>query len=148
MGSLAGHGVRSIAVSGSARVDTVELTDGTDFAALANKALLGHVGGSLRSDNAPLDWVFRAYDELRGTRYADLLACGVAACLTAADPYVRAQALIFFQALPQAAGHERIIELLAGDRALFAGVPDPMHPGVDLERQLLDARAAQRRAGP
>lgn len=124
------------------RVDSVALTGATDFAALAREVLLGGGGaGSLRADAAPVDWVFRAYRELAGTPYRDRLARGVAACLTAAEPEVRAQALVFVQAEPKAAGAGRVVELVAGDRAQFAGVPDPLHPGVDLEWQLLAALA-------
>jgi hypothetical protein len=85
-------------------VDTVMLTEQTDFADLAHRALLGTVGGSLRSDCFPLDWVFRVYRELAGSPYADLLAQGVAACLTAPEPEVRSQARIFFKAEPAPGG--------------------------------------------
>jgi hypothetical protein len=131
-------------VSDAVRVDTVVFAADTDFAGLAREVLLGGGAvGSLRSDCFPLDWVFRAYEQVRGTSHADGLARGVAACLTAVEPEVRAQALIFFQSQPAAAGGERIVELVAGDRALFAGVPDPMSPGVDLEWPLLAALAAR-----
>jgi hypothetical protein len=120
------------------RVDQVELTDETDFAAVALTALRGGYGGT-RADNYPLDWVFRAYRELAGTPWAGRLARGVAACLTHEDPMVRAQALTFFVAHPDAAGAERTVDLARGDRSLFAGVPDPMRPGHDLEYQLLTA---------
>lgn len=35
------------------------------------------------------------------------------------------------------AGAARVRELLAGDRVLFAGVPDPMSPGEDLLERLV-----------
>jgi hypothetical protein len=85
------------------RVDTEVLTEQTDFAVLAHKALLGQIGGSLRGDNFPLDWVLRAYRELAGSPYAQRLADGVARCLTAPEPEVREQARIFFEAVPDAA---------------------------------------------
>jgi hypothetical protein len=110
-----------------------------NFEALALDVLRGGGSvGSLRSDSAPLDGIFRLYDE-----HGDPLAKGVAACLTAAEPKVRAQALVFFQRHPQAAGGETVDDLVAGDRELFAGVPDPLHPGTDLEWQLLAALAAR-----
>ena len=125
-------------------IDGVTLSDDTDFAAFARDVLRGGGGVSaLRSDNQPLDWILRAVRELAGSPHADRLAEGVAACLTAPEPEVRAQALIFFQANPRAAGGERVRELVAGDRALFRGVPDPVHPGTDLEWQLLAALAAR-----
>jgi len=124
------------------RVDTVTITAATDFDALVLDVLRG-AGGSYRDDSAPLDWITRGYRQLRGTGYAGRLARAVAGCLTAAEPAVRAQALIFVQAEPRAAGADRVLDLLSGDRSLFAGVPDPLHPGVDLEWQLLAALAAQ-----
>lgn len=131
------------------RVDVVTFTDETDTDQVAHDALSGSGGlGSFPSDNAPVDWIFRAYPALTGTPYADRLARGVAACLTDPDPLVRAQALLFFTAEPRAAGGERIAELAAGDRAGFAGVPDPLAPGTDLERRLFDALAARKRAAP
>lgn len=122
------------------RVDVVTFTDDGDIEKIARDALSGSGGfGSLPGDRAPVDWIFRAYAELAGTPYADRLARGVAVCLTDADPRIRAQALLFFECQPLAAGGERIVDLAAGDRALFAGVPDPLRPGVDLEWQLLTA---------
>ena len=118
------------------RVDNVLIGPDTDFAALAADALGGGVFGGPRSDNYPLDAVFRAYAELRGTPYADSLARGVAAALTDPDPLVRAQALVFFASSPGAAGAARVGELLVGNLALFAGVPDPMSPGSDLAARL------------
>jgi hypothetical protein len=126
-------------------VDNVTLGDATDFAALAHEVLLGGGGvGARRSDNFPLDWILRAYDELAGSPYADRLARGVASCLTAPEAEVRAQALVFFQRHPAGPAGERIDELVAaGDRTLFAEVPDPVHPGTDLSWQLLAALAAR-----
>jgi len=118
--------------------DTVELTDQTDFVRLAHDALLGDVGGSLRSDSAPVDWVARAYAALAGSEYADRLAHGVSACLTAPEPEVRAQALIFFRSRADAPGAGRVVDLVAGDRTLFQDVPNPYSPGTDLDWHLLD----------
>ena len=126
------------------RVDTVTFTDETDIEKIARDALSGSGGfGSYPRDRAPVDWIFRAYPELIGTPYADRLAHGVAVCLTDAEPEIRAQALLFFECQPLAAGGERLVELAAGDRALFAGVPDPLRTGVDLEWQLLAALGAR-----
>jgi hypothetical protein len=129
-------------------VDNVTLDDTTDFDAFVHDVLRGGGGvGSSRSDNAPLDWIFRAYEQLRDTPYADRMSRGVAACLDASDPDVQTQALVFFQSQPRAVGGERIDDLVAGDRARFAGVADPMHPSVDLEWQLLVALGARLRGG-
>lgn len=126
------------------RVDVVTFTDDVDIEKIARDALSGSGGfGSCPGDRAPVDWIFRAYAELAGTPYADRLTRGVAVCLTDADPRIRAQALLFFECHPLAAGGERLADLAAGDRALFAGVPDPLRPGVDLEWQLLTAWGAR-----
>jgi hypothetical protein len=129
------------------RVDNEVLTEETDFADLAYRALIGTAGGSTRADCFPLDWVFRAYRELAGSPYADLLARGMADCLTADDPFVRAQALIFFDAEPEAAGGERIASLDSSHHDLFAGVPDPMSPGHDLGERLAWVAAVRARRG-
>lgn len=129
------------------RVDNELLTDATDFDALALAALRGDAGGSLRSDNFPLDWVLRAYHALHGSAYADRLARGVATCLTAAEPAVRAQALVFYESHPTAAGGERVNFLVADDQGLFAGIANPMQPGYDLRWQLLTVLAARANTG-
>jgi hypothetical protein len=124
------------------RIDTVTLTEDADFGALAVAALQG-TGGALRGDGFPVDWMFRAYEEARGTPYADLLSQGMAKALAAADPMVRAQALVFFAARPDAAGANAVLDLLSGDRSRFAGVVNPMAPGgPDLQSQLLETLGA------
>jgi hypothetical protein len=100
-------------------VDNVTLTAKTDFAGLVRENLLGDGGlGSLRGDCFPLDSIEPVHAELAGSPYADRLEHGVAACLTDPDPFVRAQALVFFQSHPCAAGAERlgrIVPLCHGD---------------------------------
>lgn len=123
-------------------VDTVTLTEETDFAGFVRAVLLGGGGlGSLRSDRFPLDALERIYAELAGSPYADRLEDGVAVCLTDPDPFVRAQALVFFRSHPYAVGEDRVRELLEGDRRLYRAVPNPAGPGPDLEWQLLDLLA-------
>lgn len=125
-------------------IDGIAVTDQTDFAAFVRDVLRGGGGvGAHRGDSQPLDWILRAYTELASSPYADRLARGVADCLAAPEPEVRAQALVFFQAHPRAAGGERVRDLMVGDRRLFRGVRDPVHPGTDLEWQLLVALAAR-----
>jgi hypothetical protein len=123
-------------------VDHLTFNDDTDFETLVAEILRGG-GGSLRGDSFPLDWINRAYDEVKSSPYACRIAHAVAGCLTAAEPEVRAQALVFFQTHPSAGCGSRITTLAAGDRELFAGIADPMHPGTDLEQQLLMALAAR-----
>ncbi|MBP2324168.1 hypothetical protein JOF56_004553 [Kibdelosporangium banguiense] len=125
-------------------VDTLTFNDDTDFEALTAEILSGGGGvGSNRGDSHPLDWINRAYNQVKPTPYACRLAQGVASCLTAANPRIRAQALVFFQTHPSACGADRITTLAAGNRDLFRAIDDPIHPGTDLEWQLLTALAAQ-----
>lgn len=132
----------------SVKVDNITFDDATDFDRFVHDVLIGEGGvSSNRGDSAPLDWIFRAYEQLGSSPFASRLSKGVAACLKASEPEVRAQALVFFQSQPRAAGAERIDELVATDRSGFAGVPDPLHPGVDLEWQLLTALGNRLAAG-
>jgi hypothetical protein len=99
--------------------------------------------GSLPSepaDHAPLDSVLRAYQSVadRGT-----FSRAVAACLTDEDASVRAQAALFFEKFPDAAGGEELVKVAEASRALYAGVPNPWMPGNDLEWQLLRSIGAR-----
>lgn len=119
------------------------LGDEVAAAAFVRENLLGGGGlGALRSDCYPVDAVLRVHGELAGSALAGRLEEGVAACLTDPEPFVRAQALVFLRARPCPAGQRRIRELVAGDRGLFRGVPDPLQPGAELEQQLLTLHAA------
>jgi len=122
--------------------DGVTFDVATDFTALARKALLWQLGGSLPTDLDPLDWVERAYESLEGTPFRDRFSIGVADCLSDTDAFVRYQALLFFAQFPFDAGAERILDLAAGDRAGFRGVPRPSG-SADLEWSLLNAVASR-----
>jgi hypothetical protein len=119
------------------------LGDEAAVAAFVRENLLGGGGlGALRSDCYPVDAVLRVHGELAGSVLAGRLEGGVAACLTDPEPFVRSQALVFFRVRRCPAGLRRIRELVAGDRQLFRGVPDPLQPGTDLEQQLLAVASA------
>ena len=115
-----------------ATIDSVTLSDDTDFVDLAKRSVLGQVGGGLPSDSSPLDWLWRAFPLIQQTAYADQFSEGIAACLTDADPVVRAGSLTFFGQFPAAKGARRVLELARGDRSRFDGIPDPTSPGYDL----------------
>lgn len=115
-----------------------------DLAAHVRDCLGGGASlGALASDHAPLDAVVREYQSRHGTAVADELSRGVAACLSDEDASVRAQALIFFEKFPEAAGGEELTKILEKRPELFAGVPNPWASGSDLEWQLLRSIGAR-----
>jgi hypothetical protein len=119
------------------------LEGGAAVAAFVRENLMGGGGlGALRSDCYPVDAVLRLHHELAGLVLAGRLEAGVAACLSDPEPFVRAQALVFFRVRRCPAGVLRVRELVAGDRQLFRGVPDPLQPGADLEQLLLEVASA------
>lgn len=135
-------------MSAPVRIDAfTEIDDRTDFDDLAREGLRGSRGGGMSSDAAPVDWLVRAYPLLRGTPYADRFSRAVAACLTDDDPFVRAQALKFFEHFASAAGGERVVELASGPRTLFAKIANPSSPDTTLEWQLLHTVGARILAG-
>lgn len=124
-----------------------QLTADTDYTALAADALSGNAAlSAMPSDTSSLEGVFRFYDALGGSPYADLVSRGMAAALTHPNAAVRASALFFFEKYPRAAGAERAEELSGGDRVLFDGVRDP-DSGYDLGQQLSRVVGARLMAG-
>jgi hypothetical protein len=125
----------------------ITFSETTDYVDLAHAALRDWGLGYAPWDASPLSAVDRVLAMLRDTPWADRLTEGIAACLTAPEPIVRSDALVFFQSSPRAAGGERIVDLVAGDRALFVDIPDPNHPGVTLEHELIVALGARLELG-
>lgn len=117
------------------RVEGMTFDSETDYAAFARTRLLG---STTPPAAFPLEWFARVLPAFARSPLLDLLTEGLADCLTAPEPLVRAQALRFFQAHPEARGAERIAELVAGDRALFSGVANPLGGSADLEAELLE----------
>ncbi|MDB4971531.1 MAG: hypothetical protein JWN44_7220 [Myxococcales bacterium] len=120
------------------QIDTdVSVDASTDFADLARRALRGEAGIALQSDQAPLDWLERAYERLRPTpALAASLSRAVAGCLTDPAAKLRAQALMFFEKHPDAAGHDLVLAAAKQHRPLFRGIPNPFQDSVPLEWQL------------
>jgi hypothetical protein len=115
-------------------IDTITFTDSFDFATFARDVLRGGAGtGSLPTDMLPLDWVFRAWPQLKVSLYGERLSLALSECLTDADPLVRVQALMFFARHPDASGAERVVKLASGDMRLFVGVANPLGASTDLE---------------
>lgn len=129
-------------------IDGVTLTDTTDFADLARRSLLGQstVGGVIWTDSDPAAGAFRFYERLKqmNSPYAAMFSKGISRSLSAPEPPLRQYALFFFQSFPDAAGGERVNELVAGDRSLFEG---HKVQGWDLDFSLLRALGARIRGG-
>jgi len=138
----AGHPVAELPLS----LDGVEISDAS-LPAVVQEALRGQVPAQARPEerSAPAGWVLKLYLLLDGTSPAVTVGQVVAAGLTDPDPVVRLGALRFFARAPGAPGAERIEELvLAKDRRLYQGVPDPTGLGDwDLEGWLRAALASR-----
>ena len=128
--------------AGTLEVELIELSD-KDPAVLIGEGL--REAGKRRGARTrhPLESVMKAFRKHLGTPRGDRFSRGVAACLTDDDPRVRAQALLFFEAFPEAAGAELLVTLARSRRTLFAGVPNPFAPSLDLEWQLLRSIGAR-----
>lgn len=94
---------------------------------LITRALHGWTPPAARAEDQSRSWwVARMYMRLAKTPWQTVVPAAAAACLDDADPQTRARALQFFATTPVPAGSARVLELLDTDRALFAGVPDPI----------------------
>jgi hypothetical protein len=131
------------------KVDGVLLSDETDFAKLAADALQGYAAIAMfPSDSAPLDGVFRFYDKLKGTPWADRFSEGIAAALTHSSIDVRREAVFFFRSRPAAAGGARIADLVVGpERQLFPSDDPQGEKSSGLEWELLRALGARIQLG-
>jgi hypothetical protein len=74
---------------------------------------------------------------LAGTALEAAVERAAEVCLTDASRAVRLVALGFYYTHPRALGAGRMLELMQGDRALFAGVPDQLSVGNDGEARLV-----------
>jgi len=123
--------------------DGVTFAADTDYAALARRALLWELGGSLPYDDDALDWVYRALRALAGTSHATKLIAAITAAVTDEARMVRVRALSFIESYPRSWGAEYVVDVAAGDRKGFTGVPGWAESGDDLEGLLLRAVASR-----
>ena len=94
---------------------------------LITRSLHGWTPPTVRpEDQAGSWWVARMYMRLAQTAWQAVVPKAVAGCLDDADPRARSHALQFFATTPLPVGIQRTLELYDADRALFAGVPDPI----------------------
>src|SRR6185369_4545858 len=97
-------------------LDGYEVNDGTDWNALTQKGLAGWEPTPSAPDQHP--WFRRLYERLAGNSCTLAIERAVEAGLNSPDAEVRANAIAFYYAHPKAAGHEHLIDLALGDRAL------------------------------
>lgn len=94
---------------------------------LVTRALHGWTPPAARpEDQARSWWVARMFMRLAKTPWQERVAAAAAAVLADPDPLARARALQFFTTTPVPIGNQRTLELFDTQRALFAGVPDPI----------------------
>ncbi|MBM4438606.1 MAG: hypothetical protein FJ029_15595, partial [Actinobacteria bacterium] len=136
--ACAGHPAATLPLD----LDGIRIAPDTDFPALMRRTLAGWSPELARPGerSSPVGWAIKLFVRLLDTGIEQRVSTAAAACITDADPRVRAAALWFVAAFPEAAGAERVEDHVAGDRTLFAGVPDPTaSASCTLETRLLRA---------
>jgi hypothetical protein len=79
--------------------------------------------GIRRSDQPRGEWLARLHTRLTPTR-APVVVSAALASLLDPDAKTRGRALNFFDDVRSSEAEKRILEIVAGDRRLFAGIPD------------------------
>ena len=129
-----------------ADVDGRQLTGASDAAAAVVAALGGTFPpGARKADQRRAYWPARLYLRVADDPVKEAIARAVAERMSDADPAVRSRAIQFFVSAEHPLGAARALELLLGDRALFAGVPDA-HTGIRGDKTLEES--LWRVAGP
>lgn len=124
-------------------IDDVNIDDSTDFARLAENALLSRIGSSRSTTDSALSWLFGAWPQLRGTAFADRLAVAIGQHVIAGDRATKHAALVFFVTFPDAAARAFApLERALADRSAVRGVFPPDGGSADLEWWLLRAIAS------
>jgi hypothetical protein len=102
-----------------------ERVEAGNITELTQRSLAGWIpAGARPHDRERATWTIRLYVRLRGTLAGDAVAQAVAESLEDPQPRVRAMALNFIAFVREPIVMRKVLELLQGDRALFAGVPD------------------------
>jgi hypothetical protein len=118
--------------------DGIVIEDG-NLAELVRRSLHGWTPPDAYTEDRPRAlWAIRMYVRLAQTKWQDVVARTAVSCLDDPEPAVRARALQFFFSLELPVGMQRALELLEGDRKLFAGVPDEVTQ-VEADKTLEDA---------
>ena len=127
-------------------LDGERVSCGEELASLAERALRGFTPAGARPEYQGGNWPARLRGRLTGTRWADVVTDLAVGLVTDDDPATRGRALQVLVRFPSLVGARCAVELLGGDRRLFAGVPDGWRPyarGETLEDTLWEVVAAQ-----
>lgn len=122
--SCAGHAVAELPRD----VDGVEVTPAT-LADVVTRALHGWTppGASGAKRHGP-GWAARLARLFAGTPWQDAIAAAALPVLEDPDPAARSRALNLLRMYRSPVAAERAVALLAGDRRLYAGIPDEAGP--------------------
>ncbi len=129
-------------------IDGVTIDDTTDIARLVDNALHGRLGSSRSAtDVGPLEWMFRAWPQIRDSKFWLKFGNAVAYQIaTTDDPEARLNALLFITRCHDeklsSAVTLSLWQIAVGDRKGFRGVYPSSGGSADLEWWLLHAIAA------
>lgn len=116
-------------------INGVLVSSATELRGVVQRALGGtYPPRTLRVDAVRGAWLIRLYVRLQPAERTVVLEEARAA-LTSPDPRTRGRALYFFVEVADLPARERLIEILQGDRHLYADVPDEITP-VSVDKTL------------
>jgi len=119
--SCAGHPIATLPRD----VDGVTITS-SNLGEIVTRALHGWTPDGARPEDKTAWWIPRLLVRLDGTPWQATVRTTAAAALVDPDPQARARALHLFMVAPDPADTQRTLEVFAGNRTLFVGVPDPV----------------------
>jgi hypothetical protein len=110
-----------------------------NLAELVTRSLHGTTPpASYPEDSREAFWAVRMHVRLAETPWQEVVVRAASAGLEDAEPKVRGRALQFFVSLELPLGMARALELLEGDRRLYAGIPDEI-TSVRIDKTLEDS---------